>query len=469
MAVSRTIPQDRTNALESFDAADLISPIESGYSTPERLDPYWDQLWTSGSSVNWTSYATAERHIAAGLGSLPKVMLMSEEEAWAKLLSPYTRNQFLRFLSTLGAWRTMSGEQVEAMSGCFGSSNVLSRLMAAAFRVGLIDFGSSSIGLKRTGGSNRGVLYRPTNGKAIEKVFAHLTTSEWTSFTGGQSWERGGQFDRHNVLSTELGLRLAEYTDIATVLGEKFSTADLLAGSGIGWEQIKGDTKSADLVVVRPDGLKIAVEVTASLGAQFTRKVERWAELLNDRPQALSGLSVVFVVAPPQGGGGASTVRSDTYKAVASVVRQFPGTAQESIASRIGVATWTEWFPEKHKISPRFLNMTVDMAAGMKDGEMTWTETELLDMTAYPFAPKEPGLVAILDNMHLLWSAPTWLRDHRRAPSLVPTMLAAAGRAGRPIPYSQPKRPKTSKGHEPGRGKGVVGDTKPPRRLLPYM
>ena len=465
MAVSRTIPQDRTNPLEAFNAADLLSPIESGFSTPERLDPYWDQLWTSGSSVNWTSYESAERHMTAGLGNLPQAMLMTEEEAWEKLLSPYTFPQLLRFLAVIGSWRTVSGEQVEALSGCVGSSNVLSRLMAAAFRVGLIDFGSASSGLKRSATSNRGVLYRPTNSKAIERIFETLTYPEWVSMTGGLSWERGGQFDRHNILSTELGLRAAEYCDVSTLLGEKFSTADLLAGSGIGWETLKGDTKSADLTVVRTDGLKIAIEVTASLGANFTRKVEKWAELLNDRPMNESGLSVVFLIAPPHG-TNANTVRSETYKAVSAVVRRYPGTARESIASRIGVASWTEWFPERHMIAPRFLTMTVDRPSGMETGEMTWTETELLS-SSYAYTPKHAGLTAILDNAHLLWSAPLWLRDFRKAPSLVPTIMAHMEITD--IPYSKPKRSGRAAGHQPGKAKGAVKDTKMPKRLLPYM
>ena len=117
-------------------------------------------------------------------------------------------------------------------------------------------------------------------------------------------------------------------------------------------------------------------------------------------------------------------------------------------------------------IAPRFLTMTVDMPSGMEDGEMTWTETELLN-PSYAYNPKVAELNAILDNAHLLWSAPLWLRDCRKAPSLVPTIMKHMEITD--IPYAPPRRPEQNGGHIPGKAKGAVKDTKMPRRLRPYM
>ena len=81
----------------------------------------------------------------------------------------------------------------------------------------------------------RTAVYRPSNTTVFDKrVAPHLTFPEWVSVTGGQPWSSASQFDRHNLLAAELGLRLFEYADIGTVLGEKLSSIELLAGSGLG-------------------------------------------------------------------------------------------------------------------------------------------------------------------------------------------------------------------------------------------
>lgn len=419
----------------------------------------------SGSTANWMSYETASRQAAAGIGELPLIMQMSEDEAWSRLTSPSHFPATCRFLAVLGAWRTLTGEQIEAMSDCSGASNSVSKLVAAAFRVGLLDMGTVNASLKRSDRSNRSALYRPSATRSFERFAEHLTYPEWVSLTGGTGWERGGQYDRHNVLTTELGLRIAEYTDVATVLGEKLSSIDLLAGTGIGYDRIGGDTRSADMTVVRGDGLRIAVEVTASIGANFEKKVEKWASILDERPLDDSGLMVLFVIAPPQ--DYASTVRKDTYAAISRAIRRRPGTVHESVASRIAVATWDEWFPARHQVNQSFLDLAVNLSDGMQAGEMQWKKTSLLDQVAYPYRPRRKSLTAIMDNRHLLWSAPTWLREPESAPTLLPHMMGEAAKL--PLPYKPPARPDRVKGHPPGKGTGAAGDAKVPSRLLPYQ
>ncbi len=68
------------------------------------------------------------------------------------------------------------------------------------------------------------------------------------------------QHSRHNALTVELALRLAEYAQVGTVLGERVGTIDLLAGPGISRDIYDADGRSADAVIVRPDGLRIAIE-----------------------------------------------------------------------------------------------------------------------------------------------------------------------------------------------------------------
>ena len=450
--------------VDIIHARDLVSALRPGLTAADRLDPYWDHLWSDGSSLAWRSHESATAQVIAGFGGLPAAHRISEAEAWTRLESSKSRNDLLRFLAVLQSFRTVTGEQIEALSSARGAANIMSGLVAALFRVGIIELGSAASGLMREATSKRATLYRPTNSQAVERIIERLTYAEWVSLTGGWEWDKGGQFDRHNVLATELGLRLAEYCDVATVLGEKFSTVDLLAGSGIGWKPMTGDTKSADLTVIRPDALKVAVELTATLGASFEKKVDRWARILNDRPMNESGLAVVFVVAPSHG-SSARKVLTTTYKAIAAVSRRFPGTVRESIATRIGVVSWTDWFPARHSISTDFFTMTVNMPTGMADGHMVWTRTNLLDAAAYPFTPASPALTAILDNMHMLWGTPHWLRDFHKAPSLIPLVL---GHPINQIPHTT-RKPEKPDAPKLGAAKGAAGATQFPKRTLPYM
>ena len=178
-------------------------------------------------------------------------------------------------------------------------------------------------------------------------------------YHGRQPWSSASQFDRHNLLAAELGLRLFEYADIGTVLGEKLSSIELLAGSGLGRSLPFPDRRSADLTIVRPDGLRIAIELTATTTGRFREKVERWAKLLADQPLQHSGLVVVFVIANPIERHGASGKNSRNAAAtvINQMCRQYPGWVGNRVAERIAIADWQEWFPERHTLSQHFFDL----------------------------------------------------------------------------------------------------------------
>jgi hypothetical protein len=165
------------------------------------------------------------------------------------------------------------------------------------------------------------------------------------------------------LLSAEFGLRVAEYLPVGTVMGEKMSSYDLLAGSGIGRQVLKtGAAKRADLTIVREDGLRIAVEITATVSDHFDSKVRSWAKLLAETPLKDSGLVVLFVAAESPGkikantDASATSIRGRIHSAILKALKEFPGTSYDRIASRIGVATWREYFPKKHYASDRFMS-----------------------------------------------------------------------------------------------------------------
>lgn len=107
------------------------------------------------------------------------------------------------------------------------------------------------------------------------------------------------QYDRHNLICTELSCRFRE-TGLFTC-GEAWGRFDLLfhdalAGRG-----------GPDLQIIRPDGLVIAVEATAS-ATGLPGKIRRWTELLDAHPDA--GVQVVWLDCTDEDGAAARTALS---------------------------------------------------------------------------------------------------------------------------------------------------------------
>ena len=142
-------------------------------------------------------------------------------------------------------------------------------------------------------------FYRPSDSKACNRLIAPaLTWPERLPATAGYEWSAGGQHDRHNELAAELALRAAEHEPIEGVLGEKLSTVHLLAGSGLNKPVNRANNRRADGVLIRPDGLRIVLELTATPSKSLKEKVRTRAKLLTERPSKTSGIVIVFVAAP---------------------------------------------------------------------------------------------------------------------------------------------------------------------------
>ncbi|APX00386.1 hypothetical protein [Arthrobacter sp. QXT-31] len=349
--------------------------------------------------------------VATGAGAVNSRHRMDTNEAMRLLTINKGRSHRLAGWSVLDSWRTVSAEQMAAFTGSHLFLDPSCSNIAASFSIDLVDFGTYSHPSRRLAGKDRGILYRPGNSDAFDKlVRPTLTFPEWVSVTGGSPWSHGGQYDRHNLLSAELALRAAEYLPVGAVLGEKHATVDLLAGTGIGKTVKNPDNRRADGVLVRPDGLRVAYEITATASASFDSKVRRWAQLLAERPLETSGLVVVFIAAPhPDRGRAGRDPRSEIYRRLSKVLTEFPGVGEDSPAARIGVVSWDEWFPARHEVSEQFFTLAADFALGDGRGAAKWVSRPLLD--GYAFTPWHTfDATAVVENAPLIAASPHWLR-----------------------------------------------------------
>lgn len=466
----RRTPERHSDPDTAWSLTDLASACPNpALDATSRLDSYWNGLWT-GSASTWLTRGLAIRQMKAGLLTLPPRLLVDPNAALGRMTRTRDLTDLVTLLGSLHSWRTCSTEQLAALTGNAALLTPINVLTASAFSADLLDIAPNSSAIAAAQRFGRGMAVRPSNSIVFEQtVKPRLTWAEWLAVTGGQNWTAGTAFDRHNLLATELGLRLAEYTDVATVLGEKFSTADLLAGSGVGLPERTTDRRAADLTAVRIDGLRIAVEVTATVSAHFDTKVERWVRLLSETPLEESGLVVVFMIATAPDKSQSSSarrVRSATYSAVARAVKKYPGVSFDRTAHRIGVTTWREWFPAAHKVSEAFFSMRVDRPTGNGGGPGRWESCDLMDVTRMPFRAKDPAaLLAVVDNAGGLGQTPYWLRANTNPPTFIGDLLADAGLKDIPRPVSA--RPERLTGRAHGHGIGAdSGGWKVPQRLL---
>lgn len=413
----------------------MVPLAEFGSACPEprvraetRVDPFWHGLWVGGSQTTWLSHAVAQRRQVDGVGRMRwKDTRVSPADGMDRLLNGRMRERGLAALAALGLWRTLTGEQLAAFTG-YPELGAAQAGMRPAWAAGVVERGSFVVP-EMSGASLQRLtnLYRPLEGKPFEELAGLLSYGQWVQLTAGRPWTRGSQHDRHNILAAELALRIAEFCETGAVLGEALGELTDLTG------YTDADPRAAtDAVIVRSDGTRIAVELTASIGAGFVKKVERWAEALyRGKPDGLC--SVVFVEAAghQQSHSKRADVARIARRTVAKVAYGTPGYARAGIPERLAVASWTDWFPEPGMASPKFRALECHRPTGSREDR--WQPVALLDPLDLPGDESGAGM-ALLDNARHLSSLPFWLRSPDPAPDFTDVMFERAGVDQIPVP-----------------------------------
>lgn len=392
--------------------------------TAMRHDPYWSSVWRTGSVGDWVSYADAARLVEHGVAKLPAWLRETPERAWERIEAPRNRETVLRLMAVVDMWRTLTAEQWETFTGARvvgGGRPWVGTLWAA----GLIDvsiIGGALLPAERT---ELVTLVRPARESASTRRFQNgLTWAEWVSVTGGHGLDNDRQYTRHNVLTSELALRYAEYGKGGIVLGEKLAGHDLLAYSGL--PVPSNVTGGADAVFVRRDGLRIAVEMTASrVGPWFAKKMDRIATLLHQRPMSETGLVVLLVSAPHQDATVAEAhdgVRA-LKKHIANSARLAPGQYGSYTRDRLFVTSWTDLFPAPGQVAEDFGSLPAERMT--LDGE--WERVNIHDT---PFAPNdESAMRSVLSSAAGLRGLPVFQVPRLPRPDLSAMSMSEAGLA----------------------------------------
>lgn len=399
------------SGLDSLAAAVAMSSlpsrprVDARLSAATRIDPYWTAMWDGASSAHWVSQRMAARHLEAG-GRLSKIASGGEIETSDPRLR---RDQELAVLGAVGMWRTATVEQVGALTG-------YPEWASAATRISPSGMPASGSLLFRSGLINRGlmgqardrfpVLLRPDIRGKFDGLGDMLSMEQLLAVTAGQPWSSGSRFDRHNLITTELALRVAQWCPgAAMVLGEQLSRISMMvpdAGAGA--------QRSADMTIVRKDGLKIAIEVTASTGESTASKIRRWAEALV--ADESNSLVVVFVeAAHPDDRGTSGYLRNKITRAANADME----VVAARVADRMFVVKWSDWFPSLGMVSPDFMTFPVSRM------DEAGTRVDLLDPNSQPAGDVDrEAAMTLLSAGHGLLGVPYAMRNPKRAGELGP-------------------------------------------------
>ncbi|MBF4459530.1 hypothetical protein [Pseudoclavibacter sp. VKM Ac-2867] len=387
-----------------------------------RTDPFYDGLWQVGAIAAWMSVDQAKRAEAAGLGRIPKWVLGDYDEALGRLQK---RGQLwqaaLRLLANVNAYRTLTVEQLAFISGDNRAMSPQAHLVRDMFTLGLVDIGTYQRPMGAPPHAHRTKLIRPSRSSAFhDLILPHMTYPEWATTTGAHPWSASSRYDRHNALVAEIIARAAEFLPIGAVVGERFADVANLAYTSIGDEPPRGLQRAADAVLLREDGARLAIELTASTGKNFTDKVAKWVQLFGNRRWDDTGLHVVFVIAgnaeATEGHHSAASDLSRVRRDISRALRDWRAPAHDPAKFRISVVQWQDWFPGPGLVDSSFLTLRVQRPTG-QNADDPWESVDLLDPRQVP-TPTNEDLPRSLDMLAVQRFQPSWLAEGRTPPNI---------------------------------------------------
>jgi hypothetical protein len=370
-----------------------------GCRPAERRDPYWSMRWpgsNGGPAISWRSLS-AERLMAEDGLSIAARRSKGRSIKEARDLLPRKRT-LITALATVNLWRTITGPQLAAMRGRKSLALQRDDTTSILYDAGLIQRGRFFYDGQLLQGYPE--VFRP-DPSAIGDAFSDLRYGDWMGVTLGGEPVRGNQYDRHNILVTELSLRAAEMCPLRSVMGE------LAAG----WSRVVGPKAApnprliADAVWMRDDGLKIMIEMTASLSSSTFKKIDQIADVL--ARDTSRSVVVVFVAAPPAAASDADftrRLRQEIKKAAHSSMSRI----KADVESRMLLVRWEHWFPGAGMGSREFSWLSARRFSAKND---TWIDVNLLDSFDVPYEEANDAMNAeMFRNLNDVLGTPHWMQ-----------------------------------------------------------
>lgn len=316
----------------------------------DRADLFWPaNTWARGTELVWTDRFTAEQGVSLDKWEADHSYL---DLLWQTIEDPAA----LDLLAACLAWGTVTVEQALAITGHHDLSPVacgvaakwsddghpapwasMPRSVRRLFGAGLIERGRPL-----HHGASMPVAIRPLQGRALKALRRQLDPERLAWVLDRRTPRIPATGDRQSLLATELGLKLAEGAEIAAVLGPRaagFHELNIEAGT-------KDSRRSADLVVVLHNGMRIAIEVTDSPDPIALReRVEAWVNLLEKHPHSALGLKVIFVDAADPVRRWPEEVWNPLTRLVGLELADRPHAVAMGVSERILVTRWQQWMP----------------------------------------------------------------------------------------------------------------------------
>src|SRR5699024_995526 len=135
-ATPSTRPRGSSDPVTIHALADLSSRNETGaYRGAGRTDPYWSGMFATGTSDGWVSApqyrrASSDQQRWSGI---PASFVTSQGQALAQMHAGRHRASILGALGAASTWRTITREQLAAITGSAVIGNTYPKSLSAPF------------------------------------------------------------------------------------------------------------------------------------------------------------------------------------------------------------------------------------------------------------------------------------------------------------------------------------------------
>lgn len=368
----------------------------------ERRDLYYQVAWPPDDRLPVESRSKAE----AKSGLTGRESGVSPDDAVRELLA---RRSELYRLAVIRDWRRGTTEQFGSVMGWTALQRLPSRTRRRASELPALVTAAWNAGLlARAVYGDLPIVLQPT-GDWADHLLRWFSREDLRALSSGSSdWPgvRGGH--RHDLLATELLLRVAEFSADVVAVGAEASAnyGRLITARGGDWSH-EASVRWGDGLISRGDGQQIVVELTCTAGTRIKlrRKVAQALSLLAKAP----GVAVVYVeaghVERPD-----SHVWNPLLRIVADELAVLSSEHRDLVRGRIGVARWKHWWPGEHFMADEAVNLTVMCPCGPASD--LWHRVDFLDRASLRLAPSEEPVARRRTAAAVAsTSNPYWLRE----------------------------------------------------------